>query len=124
MKGDQMGIRPAYPTPRELPLSNRTRLNNAASEPHYCQAYCQAFSLPPFGDTACRRAVRSLRMHSGSSRPDREHVGGGGSDGLQGWPTAATSGPVSHGARHEAAVWTMPHPSVEAGLAGAAARDL
>src|SRR3954454_16430700 len=25
MKGDQMGIRPAYPTPRELPLSNRTR---------------------------------------------------------------------------------------------------
>src|SRR3954463_7919208 len=27
MKGDQMGIRPAYPTPRELPLSNRTRFS-------------------------------------------------------------------------------------------------
>src|SRR3954453_17676399 len=25
MKGDQMGILAAYPTPRELPLSNRTR---------------------------------------------------------------------------------------------------
>src|SRR5215213_3397947 len=25
MKGDQMGIRAAYPTPRELPLSNQTR---------------------------------------------------------------------------------------------------
>jgi hypothetical protein len=24
MKGDQMGIRAAYPTPLELPLSNRT----------------------------------------------------------------------------------------------------
>src|SRR4051812_10251175 len=27
MKGDQMGIRAAYPTPRELPLSNRTRFS-------------------------------------------------------------------------------------------------
>src|SRR3954454_6552188 len=43
MKGDQMGIRPAYPTPRELPLSNRTRfklkynrnerMQNIATEP-------------------------------------------------------------------------------------------
>src|SRR3954464_8726010 len=30
----------------------------------------------------------------------------------------------SHGARHEAAVWAMPHSSVEAGLAGAAACHL
>jgi hypothetical protein len=27
MKGDQMGIRAAYPTPLELPLSNRTWFN-------------------------------------------------------------------------------------------------
>src|SRR3954451_20912730 len=28
MKGDQMGILAAYPTPRELPLSNRTRFKS------------------------------------------------------------------------------------------------
>ena len=28
MKGDQMGILAAYPTQRELPLSNQTRFNN------------------------------------------------------------------------------------------------
>src|SRR4051794_6831974 len=31
MKGDQMGIRAAYPTPRELPLSNRTRFSSDQS---------------------------------------------------------------------------------------------
>src|SRR3954453_19338711 len=33
MKGDQMGIRAAYPTPRELPLSNRTRFKYGLADP-------------------------------------------------------------------------------------------
>src|SRR4051794_21276236 len=31
MKGDQMGILAAYPTPRELPLSNRTRFRHGSA---------------------------------------------------------------------------------------------
>src|SRR3954469_557725 len=31
MKGDQMGILAAYPTPRELPLSNRTRFSSLSA---------------------------------------------------------------------------------------------
>src|SRR3954453_7545624 len=47
MKGDQMGIRPAYPTPRELPLSNRTRFSSLS----LCQRKDRlaTLSYTPFG---------------------------------------------------------------------------
>jgi hypothetical protein len=63
-------------------------------------------------------------MHSGSSRPDREHVGRRRLQRASEMTKRHHQRTCSHGAHHEAAVWTMPHSSVEAGLAGAAACDL